>query len=98
LIAAGSMPEPIVRGSGIFDCDPAIADTPDARHGQLDLLRPMAATVYFTEPGFHALIHNPAAVRHWPAQQMPAFNNAMLPDSAIDAAIAYLRYLAARSK
>jgi hypothetical protein len=58
----------------------------------------MAATMYFTEASLRALIRNPAAVRHWPAQQMPAFNDAMLPDSAIDAAIAYLRYLAARSQ
>jgi hypothetical protein len=33
-----------------------------------------------------------------PAQQMPAFDAAALPDSAIDAVIAYLRYLAARSR
>ena len=41
---------------------------------------------------------NSAAVRHWPAQQMPAFDAAALPDSAIDAVIAYLHYLAARSR
>jgi mono/diheme cytochrome c family protein len=63
-----------------------------------DLLRPMPATAYFTETGLRALIRNPAAVRHWPAQQMPAFDAAALPDSAIDAVIAYLRYLAARSR
>lgn len=63
-----------------------------------DLLRPMPATSYFTEAGLRALIRNPAAVRHWPAQQMPAFDKTMLPDSAIDALIAYLRYLATRSK
>ncbi len=62
-----------------------------------DLLRPMPATAYFTEAGLRALIRNPAAVRHWPAQQMPAFDDSALPDSAIDAVIAYLRYLAARS-
>jgi mono/diheme cytochrome c family protein len=63
-----------------------------------DLLRPMPATAYFTEAGLRALIRNPAAVRHWPAQQMPAFDDTALPDSAIDAVIAYLRYVTTRSK
>jgi mono/diheme cytochrome c family protein len=63
-----------------------------------DLLRPMPATAYFTEAGLRALIRNSAAVRHWPAQQMPAFNDTALPDSAIEAVIAYLRYLATRPK
>ena len=63
-----------------------------------DLLRPMPATAYFTEAGLRALIRNPAAVRHWPAQQMPAFDETTLPDAAIDEVIAYLRDLAARPK
>jgi len=65
----------------------------DAGEGTIgpDLLRPMPATAYFTEAGLRALIRNPAAVRHWPAQQMPAFDAATLPDSAIDAVIAYLK-------
>ena len=62
-----------------------------------DLLRPMPATAYFTEAGLRAMIRNPAAVRDWPAQQMPAFDDAALRDSDIDAVITYLRYLAARS-
>ena len=32
------------------------------------------------------------------AQQMPAFDDTTLPDSAIDAVIAYMHYLATRSK
>jgi mono/diheme cytochrome c family protein len=40
-----------------------------------ELLRPMLATAHFTEAGLHSLIRNPAAVRHWPAQQMPAFDS-----------------------
>jgi len=63
-----------------------------------DLLRPTPAIAYFAEAGLHALIRNPAAVRSWPAQQMPAFDAATIGDSDIDAVIAYLRYLAARSK
>jgi mono/diheme cytochrome c family protein len=61
-----------------------------------DLLRPMPATAYFTEAGLRALIRNPAAVRTWPGQRMPAFDAAAFPESEIDAIIAYLRYLAAR--
>ena len=62
-----------------------------------DLLRPMPAIAYLTETGLRELIRNPAAVRSWPAQQMPPFG-ATITDSDIDAVIAYLRYLAARSK
>ena len=58
----------------------------------------MPATAYFTEAGLRTLIRNPATVRSWPAQQMPAFDTVTLGDSEIDAVIAYLRYLAARSK
>jgi mono/diheme cytochrome c family protein len=63
-----------------------------------DLLQPMAATAYFTEDGLRALIRDPAAVRHWPAQQMSGFNESALSESDIDAVIAYLKYLAARLK
>ena len=63
-----------------------------------DLLRPMPATTYFTEAGLRALIRNPAAVRSWPTQLMPAFGAAAIGDSEIDAVIAYLQYLAARPK
>jgi mono/diheme cytochrome c family protein len=63
-----------------------------------DLLRPLPATAYFTEAGLRALIRNPSGVRSWPGQQMPGFDFATLGDSDIDAVIAYLRYLAARSK
>lgn len=63
-----------------------------------DLLRPMPATAYFTEAGLRALVRNPAAVRYWPAQQMPGFDDNALPESEIDAVIAYLYHLGARSK
>lgn len=63
-----------------------------------DLLRPMPATAYFTEAGLRALIRDPMAVRHWPAQQMPGFNESALSDSEINAIIAYLHYLTSRSK
>ncbi len=63
-----------------------------------DLLRPMPAVAYFTEAGLRALIRNPAAVRTWPDQRMPAFDAAAIPEPEIDAVIAYLGYLAARPK
>jgi mono/diheme cytochrome c family protein len=63
-----------------------------------DLLQPMPATAYFTEAGLRALIRNPAAVRSWPALQMPALDAATLGDSEVDAIIAYLRYLGEHSK
>lgn len=58
-----------------------------------DLLRPMPATSYYTEAGLRALIRNPAAVRTWPQQHMPAFNAETISDSDINAIIAYLHYL-----
>ena len=63
-----------------------------------DLLQPMPATGYLTEAGLRALIRNPAAVRHWPAQRMPAFDESALSGTNINEVIAYLRYLAARLK
>jgi mono/diheme cytochrome c family protein len=55
-----------------------------------DLGLPMPATVYLTPAGLKALLRNPAAVRTWPQQQMPAFDADTLPDADIDAVIAYL--------
>jgi mono/diheme cytochrome c family protein len=55
-----------------------------------DLGLPMAATAYMTQAGLKALLRNPAAVRSWPQQQMPAFDANTLPDADIDAVIAYL--------
>jgi hypothetical protein len=52
----------------------------------------MPASAYFTEAGLRALIRNPAAVRGWPAQQMPAFDAATIRDSDIDAFIVYLQH------
>jgi mono/diheme cytochrome c family protein len=60
-----------------------------------DLLRPLPAVAYFTETGLRALIRDPAAVRTWPEQRMPAFDATLIADPDIDAVIAYLRALAA---
>lgn len=59
-----------------------------------DLGRPMSPTQYLTEFGLRAIIRNPKAVRTWPAQQMIGFDDKMLPDSDLDAVIAYLRAMA----
>jgi mono/diheme cytochrome c family protein len=102
IAVAASVPEdaPARRGQAVFiaNCLPCHR-LDGAGEGAVgpDLLRPMPAIAYFTETGLRALIRNPAAVRSWPAQQMPAFG-ATLSDPDIDAVIAYLRDLAARSK
>jgi len=98
-----SVPEdaPARRGQAVFiaNCLPChrLGGSGEGTVGP-DLRRPMPAIVYFTEAGLHALIRNPAAVRGWPAQQMPAFDTATMADSDIDVFIVYLRYLAARLK
>jgi mono/diheme cytochrome c family protein len=55
-----------------------------------DLGQPMPATAYMTRTGLEALLRDPAAVRSWPQQQMPAFDKDTLSDADIDAVIAYL--------
>src|SRR6185369_8964043 len=59
-----------------------------------DLGSPMPATVYMTQAGLKALLRDPSAVRKWPGQQMPSFDADTLPDSDIDAVIAYLTRIA----
>ena len=55
-----------------------------------DLGSPMPATAYMTQVGLKALLRDPSAVRKWPGPQMPSFDPDTLPDSDIDAVIAYL--------
>jgi mono/diheme cytochrome c family protein len=45
---------------------------------------------YLTAEGLRLLIRNPKAVRTWPRQEMPGFDEAMLPEADLDALIAYL--------
>ena len=96
--ASVPMDAPARRGQAVFiaNCLPChrLGGNGEGKVGP-DLLRPMPATAYFTEAGLRALIRNPAAVRTWPAQQMPAFGAAAIGEPQIDAVIAYLRYLAA---
>jgi mono/diheme cytochrome c family protein len=59
-----------------------------------DLGRPMNPTQYLTETGLRNIVRDPRAVRTWPSQQMPGFDEASLPDADLDAVIAYLRTMA----
>jgi mono/diheme cytochrome c family protein len=58
-----------------------------------DLGQPMAATNYLTETGLRALVRDPKSVRTWPQQQMPAFSPTVLPDTDLNALIAYLKQI-----
>jgi mono/diheme cytochrome c family protein len=72
-----------LNGSGTSDIGP-------------DLGQPMAATDYLTEAGLRALVRDPKSVRTWPQQQMPAFSATVLPDTDLDALLAYLRQIASQ--
>jgi mono/diheme cytochrome c family protein len=56
-----------------------------------DLGLPMNVTEYLTDRGLRAIVREPRAVRTWPLQQMPGFEPVALPDTDLDALIAYLR-------
>jgi mono/diheme cytochrome c family protein len=71
-----------MKGAGAADVGP-------------DLGRPMSPTQYLTARGLRSLIRNPKAVRTWPLQQMPAFDETMLRDADLDALLAYLAHMAA---
>jgi mono/diheme cytochrome c family protein len=59
-----------------------------------DLGRPMSPTQYLTDAGLRAIIRNTRAVRTWPGQQMEVFDKAILPDTDLDAVVAYLYAMA----
>jgi mono/diheme cytochrome c family protein len=61
-----------------------------------DLNLPMNPTAYFQPDALRRYIRNPASVRHWPAQRMPAFDKDALSDTEIGNIISYLRYMAGR--
>jgi mono/diheme cytochrome c family protein len=62
-----------------------------------DLGAPMNALDYLTERGLRAMVRNPRAVRSWPLLQMPGFGPEVVPDSDLDALIAYLQRAAHRA-
>jgi mono/diheme cytochrome c family protein len=61
-----------------------------------DLNLPMNPSEYFQPGVLHRYIRDPASVRHWPAQRMPAFGPNQLSDREIDLIIAYLKHMARR--
>jgi len=70
-----------IKGAGVGELGP-------------DLGQPMNPTQYLTRDGLRALVRNPKAVRTWPRQIMPAFDEKALPDADLDAVIAYLAHMA----
>jgi mono/diheme cytochrome c family protein len=58
----------------------------------------MPATSYMTQAGLKALLRNSSAVRNWPQRQMPSFDADTLPDTDIDAVIAYLTRITEQRK
>jgi mono/diheme cytochrome c family protein len=70
-----------MKGAGASDLGP-------------DLGTPMGPTQYMSAEGLRALIRDPKAVRTWPDQQMPGFDEAMLPEADLDALMAYLTVMA----
>src|SRR5262245_8664683 len=69
-----------MKGAGAADVGP-------------DLGQPMNPIQYLTPNGLRSLIRNPKAVRTWPQQQMPGFDETMIRDADLDALIAYLAYM-----
>jgi mono/diheme cytochrome c family protein len=59
-----------------------------------DLGRPMSPTQYLTDAGLRAIIRNTRAVRARPGQQMEVFDKVILPDTDLDAVVAYLYAMA----
>ena len=57
-----------------------------------DLATPTNPVDYFQPYAFKKFIRNPSALRSWPAQKMPGFDEANLSDSDLDAIIAWLTY------
>jgi len=57
-----------------------------------DLATPMSPVDYFQPLAFKRFLRNPSAVRSWPAQKMPGFDEATLSNADLDAIIAWLTY------
>lgn len=83
IFAVQCLPCHRINGGGASDIGP-------------DLGQPMAAADYMTEQGLRALVRDPKSVRTWPQQQMPAFSPTVLPETDLNALIAYLKQIASQ--
>jgi mono/diheme cytochrome c family protein len=63
-----------------------------------DLNRPMSPTEYFAAGILKKYVRDPAAIRDWPARQMPGFTADALSDDDLDQIILYLSYKASHRK
>ena len=63
-----------------------------------DLGMPMNPVDYLQPDAFRKLLRDPASVRHWPDQKMPAFPADALSDADIDAIVAWFSYKARRRR
>ena len=61
-----------------------------------DLAWPMNPVDYFQPTALRKFLRDPRSVRAWAEQKMPAFNEESLPDSDIDAIVAWLAYKAGK--
>lgn len=101
LNVAASLPAdaPERRGQAVFiaTCLPChrLGGAGEAEVGP-DLNQPMNPTRYFQRNALLRYIRDPASVRHWPEQRMPAFPADALPDADIDAVVRYLEHMADR--
>lgn len=99
MVVDASLPEdaPARRGQAVFttQCLPChrMKGAGAADVGP-DLGEPMNAVQYLTPTGLRSLIRNPAAVRTWPRQNMPGFDETMIREADLDALIAYLAHMA----
>src|SRR5262249_24203693 len=99
MVVAASLPSdsPARRGQSVFttQCLPCHR-MKGAGAGDMgpDLGQPMNPVQYLSANGLRSLIRNPQAVRTWPQQQMPGFDETMLSDADLDAVIAYLVQMA----
>jgi mono/diheme cytochrome c family protein len=99
MVVDASLPEnaPARRGQAVFttQCLPChrMKGAGAADVGP-DLGQPMNPIQYLTPKGLRNLIRNPKAVRTWPQQQMPGFDETTIRETDLDALIAYLAHMA----
>ncbi|MGE0150979.1 MAG: cytochrome c [Reyranellaceae bacterium] len=61
-----------------------------------DLNLPMNPTEYFQPPALRRYLRDPASVRAWPEQKMPAIGAEQMSDAELEQVLAYLRHMAGR--